>query len=227
MHGETDPDFEASGHDDNPRNVETSLMITNTPNDGVPEERGAVGGALFETPGMPVADSSPKAADVSVVSHLKGFQVSEDPSKIMASAQKPKKSIASSRSSRRRLELETAILEEEAKADIQRKEQALLLRQKERDIAAHMEARELELEARREARELEVQKKKMALDELKRQSELNLKLKQLEIMEKTSSQGSVSSFASFHIKKQKHQTGWIQTKIILDYLQTRTLKQSM
>ena len=203
IEGETDLDFEASGHDDNPRNVETSLMMSNTPNDGVTKERGAVGGALLETPEMPVADSSPQAAEVSVVSPLRGIQVSEDPSEIMASAQKPKKSIASSRSSRRRLELETVIMEEEAKAEIQRKEQALLLRQKERDIAAHMEARELELEARKEARELEVQKEKMALDDLKRQSELNLKLKQLEIMEKTSSQGSVSSFASFHIMKTK------------------------
>ena len=92
--------------------------------------------------------------------------------------------------------------------------QQLLLRQKERDIAARKETRRLELKL--EARERETQKEKMAVDKLKRQTELDLKRKQLEVIEKTSSHGSVCSFFSFPLKKAKT-SDWLESN--KDYLQ--------
>ena len=76
---------------------------------------------------------------------------------------------------------------EEAKGEIQREEQKLVIHQKVTDLSG-----------RKQARKLEAHKNKKALDDLKRQSELALKLKLFEVMVKISYEGNVQfCFLSF------------------------------
>ena len=77
------------------------------------QEKDSVGGAPVVAAPTPVADSTSIPPEVSVASPLKGFLFSEDPREHLASTQKKlNKSIASPRSSWRRLQLETATMGE-------------------------------------------------------------------------------------------------------------------
>ena len=99
----------------------------------------------------------------------------------MGSARKLLGSIPSSRSSRRRVELEAQIFEEQTEAQIRRKE--------------------LELDLRRKQRQIDHDREELELEELKRTKELELKNKKLEILERVSSRSRASSAAHSDLGK--------------------------
>ena len=87
-----------------------------------------------------------------------------------------------SRSSRGKAELEVGILDDEARAERERKQHEL-----------ELQCRRRELESHQQQMELEAQKEEMELAKTKQEKELPLKMKKMEFMEQTSSRGSVSS----------------------------------
>ena len=102
-----------------------------------------------------------------------------------------RKLLGSIPSSRRRLELEAQIFEEQTEAQIRRKKQELDLRRKQRQIDHDRE--ELELE------------------ELKRTKELELKKKKLEILERVSSRSSVSCASHSDLGKVTSTRDWLES----------------
>ena len=142
-------------------------------------------------------DGNSNATGVSVVSPQKHPFRGEVPADVLGALNVAQGSTASSRSSRRRLQLEAEIAEDESRAKIERKEQELELRRKQRKMVM-----EMELEARKEA---------MELAELKREEKLSLKLKKIEIMDQASLRGSGSTISgSFRSQNVKTST-WVNS----------------
>ena len=177
-------------------NVEITMILSDNENeDAEPVAGQGNAGAIEGTPAAdaPTEDTNPNvgAADVSVVSPQKAFPITEEPEDIMGSARKLLGSIPSSRSSRRRVELEAQIFEEQTEAQIKRKE--------------------LELDLRRKQRQDDHDREELELEELKRTKELELKNKKLEILERVSSRSRASSAAHSDLGKVTSTRDWLES----------------
>ena len=108
-------------------NVETTIILSDNKNEFTEPVAGqenacTTGGSPSADP--PAEDTGPNvgAAEVSVVSPQTEFPITEVPADIMGSARKLLGSICSSRSSRRRVELEAKIFEKQTEAEIRKKD---------------------------------------------------------------------------------------------------------
>ena len=146
-------------HDKNAESQNTALddTTTNIPPESLPDE-------------LAFLDNNNNVSSLNLLSSQKSVPETERPEANLGVPSKKQNSVPSSRSSRKRLELENEIMEDEARADIEGKQQNLKLRPKRREM-------EIELEAK---------KKEKGFVEVIKQKELSLKLE-------TSSNGSVCS----------------------------------
>ena len=177
-------------------NVETTMILSDNENeDAEPVAEQGSAGAIEGTPAedAPTEDTNPNvgAAEVSVVSRQKTSPITEEPEDIMGSARKLLGSLPSSRSSRRRVELETQIFEEQTEAQIRRKE--------------------LELDLRRKQRQIDHDREELELEELKRTEKLELEKKKLEILERVSSRSSVLRAAHSELEKVTSTRDWLES----------------
>ena len=174
-------------------NVETPMILSDNENeDAEPVAGRGNAGAIEGTPAAdaPTEDTNPNvgAAEVSVVSPQKVFPITEEPEDIMGSSRDLMGSIPSSRSSRRRVELEAQIFEKQAQF-----------------------RKELELDLRRKQQQIDHDREELELEEIKRTKELELKKKKLEILERVSSRSSVSSAAHSDLGKVTSTRDWLDS----------------
>ena len=111
----------------------------------------------------------------------------------MGSARKQLGSIPSSRSSRRRVELEAQIFEKQTEAEIRKKQQEIELKRKQREM------------------ELAIAKEELELEEMTRKKKLHLKMKKLEIMERASSRSSICSMDHSETEKAATTKDWLES----------------
>ena len=180
------------------QNVETTMILSDNENEDAERVAGqGNAGAIGGTPAADVPTEEPNpnvgAAEVSVVSPQKAFPITEEPKDIMGSARKQLGSIPSSRSSRRRVELEAQIFEEQTEAEIRKKQQEIELKRKQREM------------------ELAIAKEELELEEMTRKKQLHLKMKKLEIMERASSRSSIRSMDHSETEKAATTKDWLES----------------
>ena len=180
------------------QNVETTMILSDNENEDAERVAGqGNAGAIGGTPAADVPTEEPNpnvgAAEVSVVSPQKAFPITEEPKDIMGSARKQLGSIPSSRSSRRRVELEAQIFEEQTEAEIRKKQQEIELKRKQREM------------------ELAIAKEELELEEMTRKKQLHLKMKKLEIMERASSRSSICSMDHSETEKAATTKDWLES----------------
>ena len=180
------------------QNVETTMILSDNENEDAERVAGqGNAGAIGGTPAADVPTEEPNpnvgAAEVSVVSPQKAFPITEEPKDIMGSARKQLGSIPSSRSSRRRVELEAQIFEEQTEAEIRKKQQEIELKRKQREM------------------ELAIAKEELELEEMTRKKQLHLKMKKLEIMERASSGSSICSMDQSETEKAATTKDWLES----------------
>ena len=179
-------------------NVETTMILSDNENEDAEPVAGQGNARAIEgTPAAdaPTEDTNPNvgAAEVSVVSPQKAFPITEEPKDIMGSARKQLGSIPSSRSSRRRVELEAQIFEEQTEAEIRKKQQEIELKRKQLEM------------------ELAIAKEELELEEMTRKKQLHLKMKKLEIMERASSRSSICSMDHSETEKAATTKDWLES----------------
>ena len=190
-------------------NVETTMILSDNENEDTEpvagqENADTTGNSPAANP--PAEDTIPNvgAAEVSVVSPQKDFPVAEEPEDIMGSARKLLGSIPSSRSSRRRAELEAQVFEERTEAEIRKKQQEIQLKRKQREL-------EMELERKKREMELAIAKEALELEDMTRKKQLHLKMKKLEIMEQASSRSSICSMDYSETEKAATTKNWLES----------------
>ena len=139
----------------------------------------------------------PNITGTSVVSPQKNLSREDDPEDVLGALKVSRGSTASSRSSRRRLQLEAEIAEDESRAKIVRKEQELELRRKKRET------------------KLEAQKEEMEFTEMRREEKLSLKLKKMEMKKHLQEVAFLASVSRFAVRTSKLAHGSIPQRINL------------
>ena len=146
---------------------------------------------------------NPNVTSVSVLSPQKLDHLPNEPENTLGSLSKRPSSNHSSRSSRKRLEMEAEFLKGETQAEVEKKQMEMEFRRKERELEFQQQRKEMELEAQRE---------EMELAEMRRQQSLSLKFKKLENKDQASS-GAIISSASTSLRFRHGKTSsWVNSK---------------